>query len=444
MKFKLKYLSVLFALFIIIAVLPQIASAAPIVWFQSSSTANFTDFNGCVDNPITPNPIQVKDTPINFVNPVSSGHQILVFVHADRNVSLGGCVALVSPWITSITDNVGTSYVKIGNYIPNQATIFVQWEIWYASSANANAQNLVVHMGNGKLNVAGLAYDFSGLFSYEFFSGNTNGLASTSGDTPFAVTWNNTAGVYLTYSFSSNAGGCNGNEPNCIFPASSANAGTGGFNENNLTVACPIPPPGGCAANINSNSKPGGGDNNSGTTPVARIQTARITSILAGAHTFYWHTNSPQSSTVWFFGFMLYPLVNPNVTTLPADNIGIDNARLNGNLIDLGISASVNVWFMYGDTTGLGNNTSAQAMTTTGVFSQIIYQLFSNHTYYFTAHAENITNQAYANGSMLNFTSAVNNNLVNFIAYGWVFGFLAALILGMIGAYWIKKKRDEH
>jgi len=41
----------------------------------------------------------------------------------------------------------------------------------------------------------------------------------------------------------------------------------------------------------------------------------------------------------------------------------------------------------------------------------------------------------------INFT--FNNQVTLFANYGWVFGFLGMLILGLIGSYWIKTKREE-
>ena len=85
--------------------------------------------------------------------------------------------------------------------------------------------------------------------------------------------------------------------------------------------------------------------------------------------------------------------------------------------------------------------TSTILMTGPGTFSVTLYNLNFNTTYFFVAVANNSAGQT--NGTVLSFTTNDNPDLSKFISYGWTFGFLAALILAMIGAYYIKRKRNE-
>ena len=154
--------------------------------------------------------------------------------------------------------------------------------------------------------------------------------------------------------------------------------------------------------------------------------------------------NFAVANNYWAFGIRLDPNINPAVTTLPATNIRIDSALLNGNITDVGPGPTVNAWFSWGDTPALGNNTSTMSFSSPSLVSQQISPLNANHTYYFRIHAENSTNSSrFADGATLNFTTTPNFDLEKFVSYGWTFGFLAALILAMIGAYYIKRKRNE-
>ena len=79
----------------------------------------------------------------------------------------------------------------------------------------------------------------------------------------------------------------------------------------------------------------------------------------------------------------------PMVTTNDASNIGVNSARLNGNLDDLGTATSVNVSFEWGQTSGgpYLNETTPQTANTTGAFSFDLSSLSANTTYYFVAKA---------------------------------------------------------
>jgi hypothetical protein len=443
---KTKYIVLAFTFILLVLFIPELVSASPIIWIQSK-TNGYHDFNNnCFDSPTNPNPIQVKNMPINFTNPASQNDIIYVIVHADFNLNgtSTNCINLTLPFITSITDNAGSFYSFVANYQPNQTLMSYTWEIWKAT-ANAGAQQITINMASGKLDVGAVIYDFQNIVNTEIFFGPINGSTVFAGASPFSTTWNFTNQIVLAYGITPNGGACSGNEPNCDYPATSANAGTGGYNETQIGIACPIPPPGGCAANVNSFGKPGGGDNNTIPTATIRISSARITSNTTGSHTWYQQTNSAQATNFWWISFLLSPQEFPIVTTLPATNINVDTALLNGNLLDIGFGPTILVWFMWGDTVSLGNNTTSQSFSSPTTFSQIIIGLFSNHTYYFAAHAENQANPSlFINGAILNFTTPVNQNVVLFTSYGWVFGFIFALILGLMGAYWIKKKREEH
>ena len=156
--------------------------------------------------------------------------------------------------------------------------------------------------------------------------------------------------------------------------------------------------------------------------------------------------NLGNAVSMYYIIFELIPAINPSVITLPASNIAMDAATLNGNLTDIGVGPTINVRFFWGDNiSSLGNQTSQQSFSAPTTFNAFINQLASNHTYYFYAHAENAANASqFSNGVTLNFTTAPNVTAIQFGNYGWTFGFIGALILGLWGAYWVKKKRDEH
>ena len=81
------------------------------------------------------------------------------------------------------------------------------------------------------------------------------------------------------------------------------------------------------------------------------------------------------------------PRMSPSLTTNIANPITINSAQLNGNLASLGSSTSANVSFEWGLTTGYGNETTAQEMTTTGPFIANITGLTPDTTYHFRAKA---------------------------------------------------------
>ncbi|MFC2071921.1 hypothetical protein ACFLUU_04290 [Chloroflexota bacterium] len=78
-------------------------------------------------------------------------------------------------------------------------------------------------------------------------------------------------------------------------------------------------------------------------------------------------------------------IATPAVTTNTATSVTTTSATLNGNLSSLGAASSVTVAFEWGTTTGYGNETTAQIMSSTGSFSTILSQLNPAITYYFRA-----------------------------------------------------------
>ena len=79
----------------------------------------------------------------------------------------------------------------------------------------------------------------------------------------------------------------------------------------------------------------------------------------------------------------------PAVTTNDASNVATTSARLNGNLTSLGTASSVTVSFVWGTTLGgpYPNETTGQAMTSTGTFYFDLRSLIPGTTYYYKAKA---------------------------------------------------------
>ncbi|MBT9165955.1 MAG: hypothetical protein DDT25_00618 [Chloroflexi bacterium] len=99
------------------------------------------------------------------------------------------------------------------------------------------------------------------------------------------------------------------------------------------------------------------------------------------------------------------PIEPPTVVTKAATNITANTATLEGDLTDLGTADSVMVSFQWGTVPGgLDRETSAMAMTVTGVFSTAIADLTPGTTYYFRAKAEG---DGTAYGDEKSFTTAV-------------------------------------
>ncbi len=80
---------------------------------------------------------------------------------------------------------------------------------------------------------------------------------------------------------------------------------------------------------------------------------------------------------------------SPEVDTLNPRDVEEDRAELRGDLEDLGDDSSVEVWFEWGRTSSLGNRTSRSTERDEGRFSQKIYNLDPDETYYYRAIARN-------------------------------------------------------
>jgi hypothetical protein len=426
----------LLAFVVVLAILPAVVSAAPITW-QQSRFGVFVNFNGCFDDPNNPNPIQSKNMPVNFTNNSQAGGTIFVLVGATGNVSLGGCVPIVSPFISSVSDNFANSYSRVGTFQPNQTAICngCAWELWAASNVAAGTNALTIFMGSGKLQVEAIIYEFTGVVAFEYQNLTSNNVTNA-GDIAFKTTWNSTNQQFLFHSLTPNGGACAVTPP-CVYPATTEDAGTGGYNDNQIGIACPIAP-----CNNNANGRPGGGDNHtlvSGTT--FRLQTARITSNTTGSHTWYQRT----SAGTWnfaAFGLLLTNQIFPIVSTLPATGIDSTRATLNGNLTDLGLGPTINVFFDWGDTPNLGNRTANQSATVPSTFAAILYSLNQNTTYFFRAHAENPANTSiFATGSILNFTTLDPIRDLRNVALPFIF--FALMFTGLYLAWVVSKRRGR-
>ncbi len=93
-----------------------------------------------------------------------------------------------------------------------------------------------------------------------------------------------------------------------------------------------------------------------------------------------------------------------SVTTSAASNIITTGARLNGYLTSLGTASSVSVFFQWGTSPGVYDNTTPpQAMNTTGTFCFDLSGLTPGVTYYYTAQA---AGYGYGYGVEKSFTTA--------------------------------------
>jgi len=119
------------------------------------------------------------------------------------------------------------------------------------------------------------------------------------------------------------------------------------------------------------------------------------------------------------------------------------NGIRSGNVIQVSAPFAAAVGFLWDTSPSFGSatNVSVVNLNSPGAFSAIVSSLSAATTYYFKAWGNSTS--GYAEGSTLSF-STLPDVARQFGDYGWIFGFLAALMLGMIGAYWIKRRRDEH
>lgn len=95
------------------------------------------------------------------------------------------------------------------------------------------------------------------------------------------------------------------------------------------------------------------------------------------------------------------------ITTNSAGNISVNWATLNGSLTNMGSSATVDVSFEWGTTSGgpYSNSTPSQAMTSTGAFYYKLTGLSVNTKYYFRAKGKTTTGNC-SYGAEMNFTTS--------------------------------------
>jgi len=114
--------------------------------------------------------------------------------------------------------------------------------------------------------------------------------------------------------------------------------------------------------------------------------------VLSYVSTYYWHVRYEDNHGAWSswsvetsFGTTSTP---PAVATNDASSITTNSGKLNGDLTSLGTAGSVTVSFAWGTSSGsLTNETTGQAMTSTGVFYFDLASLTPGRTYYYKAKA---------------------------------------------------------
>ncbi len=109
---------------------------------------------------------------------------------------------------------------------------------------------------------------------------------------------------------------------------------------------------------------------------------------LSSGTTYYFRANAVGDGTANGTDMGLKTLVPPAVITNNATDNTTNSATLNGNLMSLGTATTVYVSFEWGMTTGYGNNTTAQTMMATGVFSANLTGLIPATKYHFRAKAD--------------------------------------------------------
>jgi len=130
---------------------------------------------------------------------------------------------------------------------------------------------------------------------------------------------------------------------------------------------------------------------------------------------------------------------SPSVTTQAANAVTSGGAKLNGVLNDKGSSVVVRVYFQWGESPGtLLNSTALQPRTVTGSFFAFISGLETGQTYYFRAVAWGVDN---VTGAILSFTTTSSDLLQKGLDAVSLFIFVSMCTLGLMGAWWIRKKR---
>jgi hypothetical protein len=140
------------------------------------------------------------------------------------------------------------------------------------------------------------------------------------------------------------------------------------------------------------------------------------------------------------------PVVEPQVSTSGAGSITSSGATLSGSLINMGSSASVNVYFEYGLNTSYGHATSPQAMSAAGAFSASLTNLEPGLTYHFRAVAQGDSGAVYGQDATFQLTAPPatttsttgDDNGQGFFARlfspPWLWVWLGVVVLALAGA----------
>jgi uncharacterized repeat protein (TIGR01451 family) len=102
-----------------------------------------------------------------------------------------------------------------------------------------------------------------------------------------------------------------------------------------------------------------------------------------------------------------YPQNNITVNTQPATEVFTDSARMNCSVnwnSGLGYGTYTNVWFEYGTTMNLGNQTLVQTLTNSGSCSRVALYLSPSTNYYFRAVGQ-VPGGSIVRGNILGFTT---------------------------------------
>src|SRR3989304_526942 len=142
------------------------------------------------------------------------------------------------------------------------------------------------------------------------------------------------------------------------------------------------------------------------------------------------------------FTIAIEPQAAAPLVTLDASSINYNRATLNGRL-DYLFSSSVELWFEWGDTVSLGNDSASVFETTTGSYSIQVTGLEPETTYYFRAHSEEIPSGYEGIGETLNFTTLVFPQIYTHVWNGIILlGFLTFVVLYFMAMIWVRKRRE--
>lgn len=110
------------------------------------------------------------------------------------------------------------------------------------------------------------------------------------------------------------------------------------------------------------------------------------------------HWQVGDSPTIWYIYGEAVPECMPDLVTYAATSIGLNNATLNGALLNLCNYTLVDCYFQWGLTTSYSYSTSPKApKASTGSFNKLIIGLSPNTTYHFRALGDYDEGTAYGN-----------------------------------------------